>query len=270
MPVHETGPAGTNAGAAPAARPHADDARTIEERTAALEARLERQPEDLQGWVLLARTHVAQRRFDAAARALERALALSPGHPDLLADLADALAMTQQGSLAGRPMELVRQALAAQPDHPKAQALAATDAINRPPPAAPQRFSVQGTVSVEGAARQALAAQPPSAQAALFIILREAGRTGQPLAVRRYAGDELQPWLRGSPQATWPFAVDERHLMAAGRAPAAGAALTVEARLSLQGQAARGAGDLVGAPQALEPSKAGPLVAALRLSDVAR
>ena len=54
---------------------------------------------------------------------------MAPGHPDLLADLADASAMVADRSLAGRPLELAMQALAAEPQHRKALSLVATAAM---------------------------------------------------------------------------------------------------------------------------------------------
>ncbi len=102
---------------------------SIEERIAALEEKLRAEPENLEGWVILARSRGLQRDYPAAVKALEQALRLAPGHPDLLADLADAVAMAQGEKMAGRPMELVAEALKADPKHQKSLALAATAAM---------------------------------------------------------------------------------------------------------------------------------------------
>lgn len=100
----------------------------MEDRIQALEARLAQEPDNLGGWALLARAKASQRDFAGSAIALERALALAPGHPDLLSDLADMVAMQQDRKMAGRPLDLVSQALKSDPDHEKALALAATAA----------------------------------------------------------------------------------------------------------------------------------------------
>lgn len=110
---------------------HPGDNQSLDERIAGLKAKLQANPDDLNGWVLLARSYGIQRRFAEGAQALERALALQPAHPDLLADLADMLAMTQGKNLAGRPMALIEQALKSDPTHPKALALAATAAMSQ-------------------------------------------------------------------------------------------------------------------------------------------
>ena len=108
---------------------HPGDSETLEERIAKLEKRLIENPADLDGWVLLSRSRGIQRDFVAASAALEKALALAPGHPDLLADLADTSAMVANRTLAGRPLELAQQALAADPQHRKALSLVATAAM---------------------------------------------------------------------------------------------------------------------------------------------
>lgn len=108
---------------------HPGDSETLEERIAKLEKRLAENPADLDGWVLLSRSRGIQRDFVAASAALEKALVLAPGHPDLLADLADTSAMVADRTLAGRPLELAMQALTADPQHRKALSLVATAAM---------------------------------------------------------------------------------------------------------------------------------------------
>jgi cytochrome c-type biogenesis protein CcmH len=98
------------------------------DRIKALELRLAQEPDNLAGWALLSRAKASQQDFTGAALALEKALALAPGHPDILADLADMVAMNQGKKLAGRPLDLISQALKSDPDHEKALALAATAA----------------------------------------------------------------------------------------------------------------------------------------------
>jgi len=96
-----------------------------------LEARLEKDPGNAQGWGVLARTYYQLNRFPEATRAYEHAAALTPDDATLLADYADALAATQGGTLQGKPLELVARALAADPNQWKALALAGTAAFDR-------------------------------------------------------------------------------------------------------------------------------------------
>jgi cytochrome c-type biogenesis protein CcmH len=94
-----------------------------------LAARLQQHPEDANGWVLLGRSYQALERFPESADAYAHANALITSDPNLLADYADVLAMTQGRKLSGKPAELVDRALAIDPKHKKALALAATVAL---------------------------------------------------------------------------------------------------------------------------------------------
>ncbi|HEY5292167.1 MAG TPA: hypothetical protein VIJ43_07635 [Burkholderiales bacterium] len=92
-----------------------------------LRAHLERQPRDARAWVILARLQAETDHFAEAAQAYEKALALpSKAAKDaaLWCEFADALGMTQEGRLAGRPRELIDRALALNPNHPKALEMA--------------------------------------------------------------------------------------------------------------------------------------------------
>ena len=59
----------------------------IEAMVGRLAARLQAQPDDLAGWVMLARSYEVLGRLDDAVLAWERALALAPDDPDLRAQL---------------------------------------------------------------------------------------------------------------------------------------------------------------------------------------
>jgi cytochrome c-type biogenesis protein CcmH len=103
----------------------------IEGLVARLEARLREQPEDAEGWALLARSNLVLQRFPEAVKAYARATALVKDNASLYADYADAVAMTQGRRLQGEPERLVAQALKIDPDHVKALALAGTVAFEK-------------------------------------------------------------------------------------------------------------------------------------------
>ena len=94
-----------------------------------LAQRLKARPDDADGWALLARSYQALGRFPEAADAYAHADALIPDNAALLADYADVLAMAQGRKLAGKPAALAQRALAIDPNHRKALALAATAAL---------------------------------------------------------------------------------------------------------------------------------------------
>ena len=102
----------------------------VEAMAAKLAARLEKEPDNVDGWVMLARTYYALNRHADAARAFDRAIAIIPANADLLADYADSLGAAE-GGLGGKSLELIERALKADPTHWKALALAGTAAFNR-------------------------------------------------------------------------------------------------------------------------------------------
>lgn len=73
------------AGAAPALDANGDVAAMV----AGLAARLEDEPNDLEGWLMLARSYAVLERYDEAVAAMERARKLDGEDPDILASLAE-------------------------------------------------------------------------------------------------------------------------------------------------------------------------------------
>lgn len=95
-----------------------------------LAARLEKNPQDAKGWVMLARAQAVLGRFAEASAAYARSVEIFPDDAQLLADYADALAMAQGGHLPGEPEQLIARALRADPNNAKALALAGTAAFD--------------------------------------------------------------------------------------------------------------------------------------------
>ncbi|MBI1988407.1 MAG: c-type cytochrome biogenesis protein CcmI [Betaproteobacteria bacterium] len=103
----------------------------VEAMVAKLAARLEQNPDDANGWAILARSYAAMQRFPEAIAAYAKAAALTRDDADLLADYADALAASAGRNLEGKPLELVKQALKIDPNQWKALAMAGTAAFDR-------------------------------------------------------------------------------------------------------------------------------------------
>jgi cytochrome c-type biogenesis protein CcmH len=102
----------------------------IDRMVSDLAAQMEKEPDNYQGWVMLARSYKVMRRTAEAERAYERGLPLVEQDPQLLADYADLLA-SKTGDLAGRPEQLIAKALALDPNHLQSLWLAGTAAFNR-------------------------------------------------------------------------------------------------------------------------------------------
>ena len=96
-----------------------------------LAEKLKANPENAEGWALLARTYVELKRHKESLPAFEKASALIPKDPNLMADYADALAVSNSNQLDKKAEDLVDQALAINPMHVKALMLKATIEFNR-------------------------------------------------------------------------------------------------------------------------------------------
>ncbi|MDD9993097.1 MAG: c-type cytochrome biogenesis protein CcmI [Rhodospirillales bacterium] len=86
-----------------------------------LAARLEGEPDNLEGWLLLGRSYVALQRYPEAADALRRAAALSGNDPEVLAMLGEAIVWANDGMVVPEAVGAFRRVLAAQPGDPAAR-----------------------------------------------------------------------------------------------------------------------------------------------------
>jgi cytochrome c-type biogenesis protein CcmH len=89
-----------------------------------LAARLKDKPDDPTGWAMLARSYSVLGRNAEALPAYAKAVALKGDDAGLLADYAAELALQNQRSMAGQPLELVQRALTLDPNNLKALSLA--------------------------------------------------------------------------------------------------------------------------------------------------
>ena len=116
-----------------ASNPHAqvqnEEAPSAEELTAMLEQRIKDTPDDPDAWFMLGRMYASAGRYNDAADAYRTLARITDNHPTALVVLADVLAMSQGGKIAGQPMELVLQALELDPDNATALWLAGRGAV---------------------------------------------------------------------------------------------------------------------------------------------
>jgi cytochrome c-type biogenesis protein CcmH len=164
---------------------HAIDQQQLIAMVEKLAERMKENPDNPDGWVMLARSYSVIGRFQDAANAYKEAVARIPDSAQLLADYADALAMAQDRNLTGEPEKLVARALKIDPDNVKARALAGTIAFDRKnyadavmhwehilktaPPDSKLRSSVQSSIAEAqalGGMPVTQAAEPAAAQPA--------------------------------------------------------------------------------------------------------
>ena len=166
---------------------------SLETAIAKIEARLKQHPDDLEGWVLLARSYQATGQTAKAVEAYRKALKLAPEHPDIQVRYAEALAQSRGGDLSGEPEKILQEVLKRHPDHPYALWLAGMAALHAGDRAAAQRHW-----------ERLLAQMPPGSEPRrqLTAMMRKAG-----------------------------LAVPETATKPAGQAAAGGAAVQVTVRL---------------------------------------
>jgi len=109
----------------------AHDMANVDGMVQQLAARLQQDPDNLEGWQMLGRSLLAMQRHPEAVQAFAQAIRIAGEQPDLLADYAEALAMASGGQLIGDPLELVDRVLAMQPMHEKGLWLAGIAAFQR-------------------------------------------------------------------------------------------------------------------------------------------
>ncbi len=230
-------------------------------------------PDDAKGWALLARSTAALGRFKESAEAYERLAKLVPDDAQVLADYADSLGMAQGKTLVGRPYELIRQALAIDPQNPKALALAGTAAMDSNDYATAARYweklaSLLPPDSEDEAQVQAILGDPATVAKAgtaksvsglVSIAPEVAAKIGQSDTLFVFARAESGPRmplavLRGSArQLPLAFALDDTMAMAPNMKLSGAEAVRIEARISRTGNATPQPGDLVGTSGVVKP-----------------
>lgn len=254
----------------------------VESLVQRLADRMQAQPDDPAGWALLGRAYAGMQRWEPSSQAFAEAVKRSPPDPQLLADYADVLAMTQGQKLAGEPERIVMQALALDPDHLKALALAGSAAFERgdaagalrhwerakaaAPPDSPFATGLDGSIAEARAAAgqaapaPAVAAAPPASAASAAAPLRVTVRLAPALAAKLPPGATLYVFARAAEGPRMPLAIvrqpagagpvevmlDDRSAMTPALKLSAFPRVVVGARISASGNATPQPGDLEG------------------------
>ncbi len=109
-----------------------DDLPGMEEVIGSLQARLASNPDNIEGWKMLARTQMTMRNYAAAANALEKAMELEGGQvAQTMVDLALAILSRDNTPIEGRTKSLIDSALALEPNNQAALFYSGVAAANR-------------------------------------------------------------------------------------------------------------------------------------------
>jgi cytochrome c-type biogenesis protein CcmH len=105
---------------APATAPAEATAPDVAAMVKKLEQRLQTQPDDLKGWLMLGRSYVALQRVDDAVDAYGHAHRLDPGNVDAMLGLGEAMSLRARGEITPPAAELFEQAVSLAPNNPMA------------------------------------------------------------------------------------------------------------------------------------------------------
>lgn len=143
---------------------------SMEEAISKLAERLEQEPDNAEGWAMLARSYLSIKQFDQAVGAFEKLHALTGDQPEVLVRYADALAMTQGGKITGKPYELLQTALKLDPQNAQANWMAGL--------AAEETGDYETALKHWQTVRPLLAGQPELMQTLDSLIARVKTQTG--------------------------------------------------------------------------------------------
>jgi cytochrome c-type biogenesis protein CcmH len=269
---------------------HDVTAAQVQAMVSALATRMKADPGNAEGWQMLSRSYAALGREDDAVQAMRKAAALLPDNVDVMADLADLIAVAQGRKLAGEPARIVAHALTLDPKHIKTLALAgsvAFEARDFPtartfwerllalvPPESEMAQSIRAGIAETRqleAGSGAVAAAPSASGAAAGAagaadaVLAGEVQLSPALAARVAAGDTVFVYARAAqgprmplaivrqPAGAWPlrFTLDDSSAMSPATRLSSATQVVVVARISKSGQAMPQSGDLFGQTEPL-------------------
>lgn len=257
---------------------HANNGVDVEAMVGRLEERLKQKPDDLEGWIVLARSREVLEEFEAATAAYQHAIELgrqqglpAPFLARLHADMADALASARNGALDKPVQEVLKAALKLDPDQPKALALAGAAAAREGRRSEARRYWTRLLGLLEQDSDMALRVQndlakldgntpPPATVVAglagsvrldpalqervqpgdtVFIVARSPSAGPMPVAVLKLTVAQLPA----------RFALDDSNAMSPDMPLSRFDELSIEARISRSGRAQREPGQPISPPQ---------------------
>lgn len=256
----------------------------VEQMVAALAAKLEKNPENLQGWAMLGRSYKVMGRLEEAQKAFDKAGAVMESSPELMLEVIELSAELNRGRVEGRGADLLKRLLQAQPDNPQALLLAGTDAYFRqdypaalrhwervlaqvPPDSEDARNLSAGIDKVRGlmGTGKPVAASTKGRSVSgrvslspalkdkagpddvVYIFARHANGPRMPLAVLRIRVADLPK----------DFSLDDSMAMSPDARLSSASELRIEARVSRSGDAIAKPGDLSGEVGPVRPGASG-------------
>ena len=241
----------------------------VEKMVSEFAAKMEKDPTNLQGWAMLARSYRVMGRIPDAIKAYERAGSYINNQPELLADYADLLAANANGNFSGKPHQLIAQALKLDPNNFLALWLAGSDAFSTKqfalavqnweklakqlPPQSEEARAVMNSIA-EARAKGHLAAPIAAAGKGIggvITIAADLASRVKPdqlvMVIARKPGERMPVAVLKTPVSAFPmrFTLDDSLAMNPAALISQQSEVTIEVRISKTGMAKAEAGDLI-------------------------
>jgi cytochrome c-type biogenesis protein CcmH len=250
----------------------------VEKMVTEFAAKMEKDPSNLQGWVMLARSYRILGRNQDAVKAYERAGSFVDSDPQLLADYADTLAANANGNFAGKPLSLINQALKLDPNNLMALWLSGTAAFNannyrsavqtweklalQLPPNSEEMKMIEGSIA-EARSKGGLApkatiissAKGISGQIELAGDMKSKVKQGDTvMVIARQVGERMPVAVFKTPVAQFPmsFLLNDALAMNPSAPLSKLTEVSIEVRISKTGMAKPETGDLISAAKTIK------------------
>ena len=251
---------------------------SVEKMIVEFAAKMEKEPDNLKGWAMLARSYRILGRNAEAANAYARAGSFINSDPQLLADYADVLAANANGNFAGKPQQLINKALALDPNNLLALWLAGTAAFNAQnykaavqfweklaiqlPPDTDEARAIASSIAearnkggLAPASAPAISKQGVSGQVGISSALQSKVKAGDILMViARKPGERMPVAVLKTAVTAFPisFVLNDSLAMSPNALISQLSEVSVEVRISKTGMAMPESGDLISAPQTIK------------------
>ena len=244
--------------------------------------KMEKDPSNLKGWAMLARSYRVLGRNEEAVKAYARAGNFIDSDPQLLADYADALATNANGNFSGKPLSLINQALKLDPNNLMALWLSGTAAFSNGnyrsavqiweklaaqlPPNSEDLKAIEGSIA-EARSKGGMSAKVPTTSSATSSVkgisgqielsndLKSKVNAGDTvLVIARQVGERMPVAVLKTSVAQFPmrFVLNDALAMNPGAPLSKLKEVSVEVRISKTGMAKPEPGDLISAVQTIQ------------------
>ena len=246
---------------------------SVEKMVSEFAVKMEKDPSNLEGWVMLARSYRILGRNEDAAKAYERAGNFIDSDPQLLADYADVLAANANGNFTGKPLKLINQALKLDPNNLMALWLSGTASYTtgnymaavqvwekvaqQLPPETEESRSIQASIA-DARAKGGLSSKPVAApkgisgKIEISADLKSKVKPGDIIMViARKPGERMPVAVLKTTVAEFPMSFSLTDALAMNpSAPLSQLSdASIEVRISKTGMAKPEAGDLISSPK---------------------